>query len=309
MKNIRPLLLSLALLFSLAAAAGGGERRVYYLDCSYSMVTNGIWDDVCDNLKQAIRAVRDQRTEVVVVPFALDMQHHAALRAYVQPATDAGKQKLVDAIDAIEPAPHSSTYHSEPLTDFFRRRTRDGRTTYMFFMTDGQNLERPDPVPQMLATWRRRFASRHVYGFYVALCPEADNERVRDLCQAQQNHLWYVRTANININIVRLAPTAVYNARADKYFDLSLSGDVGRLRFAAAFPPDAPLRVVRTQVVGGRLRVYVAPKCPVSTLPVAAHHTLTINASGLTQYDFLVTPTADVLCTSKPERTLKITVR
>lgn len=49
------------------------ERRVYYLDCSYSMKQpNGIWDEVKENLKNAIEKVTDETTELVVVPFAFD---------------------------------------------------------------------------------------------------------------------------------------------------------------------------------------------------------------------------------------------
>ena len=49
------------------------ERRVYYLDCSYSMVKpNALWDKVRDNLINAIQNVNDEKTELIVIPFAKD---------------------------------------------------------------------------------------------------------------------------------------------------------------------------------------------------------------------------------------------
>lgn len=68
------------------------ERRVYYLDCSYSMKEpNGIWDEVKDNLKNAIEKVTDETTELVVVPFAFDKNRHASLPAFSSLATSKGK--------------------------------------------------------------------------------------------------------------------------------------------------------------------------------------------------------------------------
>ena len=46
------------------------ERRVYYLDCSHSMVSNKIWGVVCNNLKSAIDNINDETTEIIVIPFA-----------------------------------------------------------------------------------------------------------------------------------------------------------------------------------------------------------------------------------------------
>ncbi len=57
MKRLILLLLTLSL-FTATFAQVLKERRVYYLDCSYSMVTpNKIWGKVCDNLINAIENV------------------------------------------------------------------------------------------------------------------------------------------------------------------------------------------------------------------------------------------------------------
>ena len=75
------------------------ERRVYYLDCSYSMKQpNGIWDEVKENLKNAIEKVTDETTELVVVPFAFDKNHHTSLPAFSSLATSKGKDFLKNKI-------------------------------------------------------------------------------------------------------------------------------------------------------------------------------------------------------------------
>lgn len=91
MKRLILLLIALNL-FTFTFAQVLKERRVYYLDCSYSMVEpNKIWNKVCDNLINAIENVEDETTELVVVPFAFDNQHHNALNAYRELATPQGK--------------------------------------------------------------------------------------------------------------------------------------------------------------------------------------------------------------------------
>lgn len=97
------------------------ERRVYYLDCSYSMKQpNGIWDEVKENLKNAIEKVTDETTELVVVPFAFDKNHHASLPAFSSLATSKGKDFLKNKINSLSVNKNSMTYHSDPLMDFYK---------------------------------------------------------------------------------------------------------------------------------------------------------------------------------------------
>lgn len=49
-----------------------GERRVYYLDVTYSMVSNKLLASCKDNLIKAIENIEDINTEIVVVAFADD---------------------------------------------------------------------------------------------------------------------------------------------------------------------------------------------------------------------------------------------
>lgn len=63
--------MSLALLF-LAIDVGAQniirERRVYYLDATYSMINpSKLWDPVRNDLAKAINAIEDETTEIYVI--------------------------------------------------------------------------------------------------------------------------------------------------------------------------------------------------------------------------------------------------
>ncbi len=284
------------------------ERRVYYLDCSYSMVSNGIWDKVRDNLKNAIDNVNDETTELIVIPFAYDNKHHSRLQALSAAATSQGKKVLKDKIDALMSSKSTMTYHSDPLNDFYTHRVNPERVTYLFFMTDGQNEETPDQFLPLLNGWQGRYQGRNVYGFYVMLDKAAKNTDVERVIDKQEN-LWKVETADVDINLIRLHPQAIFNARNDEYFELPIYGHFQGKNFKASFADGSKYRVKDTAIKNDKLRVYVAYDGDVHDLPPSEVNKLLISMSGGGEFDFLVTENIKVKCESKPERSLKISVR
>lgn len=307
MKRLILLLITLNL-FTTTFAQVLKERRVYYLDCSYSMVTpNKIWGKVCDNLINAIENVEDETTELIVVPFAFDNQHHNSLNAYKELATPQGKANLKSKIKSIKPNKATMTYHSDALKDFYNNRIAPDRVNYMFFMTDGQNEEKPDPMPNLLKQWGGRYQGKNVYGFYVMLHNSAGTPITEGVIESQPQ-LWKVKTADVNINLIRLQNHAVFNARNDKYFDLPIYGKADGKNFSAAVTGAATYNVSKVEKKGDRLRIYLSHG-DVHQLPVTLNVPLKITMTGGGPYDFLVTETVNVKCESKPERSLKITVR
>lgn len=285
------------------------ERRVYYLDCSYSMEKpNDIWDLVRDNLKGAIDKIADETTEIVVVPFAFDNQHHASLPVISGLASKSGKTAIKQRIDALAVNRNSMTYHSDALLDFYKNRVSDARVTYMFFMTDGQNEEKNNKFEQLLKQWGARYAGKNVYGFYVMLSKAAYNKNIDNIIDAQP-HLWKVKTADININMVRLQSHGVFNARNEKSFQLPIWGDVKNMRFHASFPVGSPYRVIDTEIKNKKLVIHVAYRGNVYQLPYSKEYNVSVKMLGGGPYDFLMTETIPVKCESKPERSLKVTVR
>ena len=303
MKNLLLLLLLLPLC---SYAQILKERRVYYLDCSYSMVSNKIWDDVCDNLKKAIDNVNDETTELVVVPFALG--HDGGIKTLSAMATNKGKESLKNQISSIVPSKSSMTYHYVPLQDFYSNRVNPAKVTYMFLMTDGQDeYSDKGKFPSMLKQWQGRYGDKNVYGFYVMLHKSAQNANIDNICD-NQAHLWKVETADINVNLTRLQNTAVFNARNDQYFDLPIYGN-DKVSLNAKFDSSSPYYVDKTAIDNGKFRVYVKHKGDVHSLPVSRDFPLYVELKGAGQYDFLVTDLVKVKCESKPERSLKISVK
>jgi hypothetical protein len=299
MKNILIVLLTL-LSFTLNAQILK-ERRVYYLDCSYSMVTNKIWDDVRNNLKSAIDNVSDETTELMVIPFAFDKAHHNHLDAFSEVATEKGKATLKAKIDGLGTTPSTKTFHSDPLKDFYNLRVNDKRVTYMFFMTDGQNEENPDSFKPLLELWGDKYGNTNVYGFYVMLHDLAKDPSVGSVI-SKQKHLWQVETADVNINLIRMQPTAIFNARSDKFFEVPIYGNIKGMTFKPQFDGKSVYKVSKAEVQNGKLRVYVSFSGDVFHLPVSKHEKLCVTMSGGDKFDFLVTESVDVTCESKQDR-------
>ena len=284
------------------------ERRVYYLDCSYSMVTNKLWDDVRDNLKNAIDNVEDETTELIVVPFAFDSKTHTHLNAFTANATASGKNLLKKKIDALNTTKSTMTYHKDPLADFYASRVNPSRVTYMFFMTDGKDEGPKGQFTRLLSQWQNRYGNKNVYGFYVMLHKDAKVPDVESVINAQKN-LWKVETADVNINLIRLQSNSIFNARNDKYFELPIYGKYNGKNFNASFPANSRYHVNNVKVVNGKLRVFVTFSGNMHSLPVSEDNNLSIKMNGGGKFDFLVTETVVVKCESIPERSLKISVR
>lgn len=286
------------------------ERRVYYLDCSHSMVSKKIWGVVCNNLKSAIDNINDETTEIIVIPFADNTSKSPTLKPMKEFATSSGKNELKAKIAALpQPNVHTMTYHYIPLRDFYDNRVDDSRVTYMFLMTDGEDEDKQHTaMNQLLPQWGAKYGNRNVYGFYVMLDNKAKNPQIDKVC-SDQDHLWKVETANVNINLVRLLSSAIFNAKNDKYFDLPIAcGNVSGKSFSASFPADCPYKVKRTEKKTDAIRVWVEPISS-QNLPVSSIFYLYLKMAGCGPYDFLVTEKVPVKCEFKPERSLKISVR
>ena len=288
------------------------ERRVYYLDCSYSMVQKKLFGPVCSDLVHAIQSVNDEKTELMVIPFAYDSSpfSHDKLKPFSATADGPGKAKLVAAIKALgEPSKNTKTYLRDPLCDFYDRRVAPSKVTYMFLMTDGQDEEKPRTLfENELKRWGGLYGDKNVYGFYVMLDPEAKNSAIENIINSQP-HLWKVETANVNINLVRLHNKGLFNARNETYFELPYYGNLGGKKITAKFGQDALCQITKTEVKGNKIRFHMKNLTDVHKMPPSSTCVLHITMTGGGQFDILVTDKAWIEILSKPERSLKINMR
>ena len=79
--------------------------------------------------------------------------------------------------------------------------------------------------------------------------------------------------------------------------------------FNASFPADSKYHVKKAELENGKLRVYVAFNESIHNLPKSETNNLSITMHGGEKFDILVTENAVVKCESKPERSIKVSIR
>lgn len=301
---------------NIAIAQQMKERRVYYVDCSYSMKQNKVWNLVRDNLKIAIDGIEDETTELFICPYAYDLTSNT--KVYRELATKSGKDKLKAIIEKLPMTTATKTYHEMPLRDFYKDKASPDRVTYFFLMTDGVSDHiaegNRDPFPAELKKWKAKYDGKNVYGFYVMLHPSALKYKaaidvIGEKETQRSNHLWAIESADVNINLIRLNRNAVFNARTEKYLEIPVFGEYEGKKFSAKFPKESDFYVEKSSVINGKLRIHVKVAKNVHTLPPTQKLPLELTMSGGGDFDFLITEKVMVECISKPEKTLKISIR
>ena len=284
------------------------ERRVYYLDCSYSMKSLKIWDKVRDNLKMAIDNVTDETTELIVIPFTDRRSSHFPLPVFSEYATNDGKRNLKGAIDKMICDKACNTVHHVPLEDFVNSRIHTSKITYMFLMTDGQNeLEIPE-FEDLLNKWGSYFSDKYVYGFYVMLHKEAKNSKVEQIIERQE-HLWKVETADVDINLIRLEDKATFNIRGEKYIEIPIYGKLTGKDIQLELVPNDFYEINQYEILENNLRIYLKGKHSQSILPELIDLKLSSKYVGNDDYTFLVTENIFLTCINKKERSLRISIK
>lgn len=265
-----------------------------------------------ENLKKAIDNVSDETTELLVIPFAFNKQSTPKLSPIFAEATTKGKAKIKSQIDGLLMSKSTMTYHYVPIEDFYNNRVVDDRITYMFLMTDGQDEDpKKRMVERLLPMWGSKFGNKNVFGFYVMLCNDARNQKIERIVE-QQEHLWKVETADININLVRLRDNLIYNKRNEQ--DLVIMVEQGNCA-------SCPLEILETSCEGNyymvnNLKVFedkiicrILPKDGSVKLPEEVMMTLIlkpISPSQANGYTCLVNNKISIKCKNKKERTLKM---
>ena len=294
-------LLSLFALIVCVTLYAEKERRVYYLDCSYSMISNGLWKDVRDNLFKAIDNIEDATTELYVIPFAVDGSDCATLDAFIETATLDGKERLKNKIKHIKPSKKSMTYHWNPINDFYvNSRMLDNGVTYMFLITDGRD-EHSDTnkFPNLLKDWENRCGDKNVYGFYVMLHPSARNTLATAAIHTQTN-LWEVETADLNINMIRIENGCIFSARNNQqYVDIPVSGNINTVEFLLNAIGESDYAISNCEKYSDFLRVHLKPKRELSNIPEVINLPINIKLRGAGMFDFLLTEKVDIRCENK----------
>lgn len=315
MNTIHRILLQLLIIIlscsiALAQSAVKREKRVYYLDCSASMVKpNQIWDEVKDNLKDAIDNVQDETTELMVIPFAYDKscELNKPLEVIKDFATQRGKERIKKYIDAI-PSPSGKatmTYHNVPITDFINYRIDPAKETYMFLMTDGEDEDKTGGFDRILSQWQDKYSKKSIYAFYVQLKGNIDGQRKQLIDSTDK--FWHINTANVNINPISISE-ATFNVRNEKALKFKHKGDLKDLKIKFTPLDDLPFDIgeIRKLTDGLNVSTSLKPGKNVYFLDEEAEYRLAVEIEGGDPFTFLLTPVIKIKCLSKRENSLSI---
>lgn len=302
------LLIALSIQITLNAQNITGERRVYYLDATYSMVKpNKLWEPCKKNLIKAIENIEDNNTELVVVVFADDKNPNKKVwKEWEEKATSAGKDKLIHNIEQLSlPVKSSMTNLYDPWMDFYSQ-TKSDKVNYMFLMTDGEH-EQGGNFIQAIDKWSQN-TSHLTYGFFVELT-NLTGPLVEDAREhiAVQPRLWRVSSADVNINLIRLESAVTFNIRNDKYIDIPIyfSGkDKGAIRNLKIRPNNADFKITKTDFSEDAIRVYIDSNVDIYNYPTNSTISLTVELKGADDKTILLTNKVNVKCVNKKERTL-----
>lgn len=280
-----------------------GERRVYYLDATYSMISpSKLWEPVRNDLAKAINAIEDETTEIYVIAFG--GSGGTELKTWHDYATSLGKENIISGFQSFTPQKNTMTYLDRPLNDFYSNKVASDKVTYCFLMTDGRDENQSTSVfPNALKQWGGKFGNSNVYGFYVMLNKEARDNNIESIID-NQAHLWRVETADVNINLIRLDNHAVFNVRNDDVVEIPISGKSIGLDFSASLPENSGLRVKSCTVKDGKLIVKIDVTGNKFTMPETSTHSLAVSVSNAGKFDFLVTDEVSVKCNNKRELVL-----
>lgn len=297
------------------------ERRVYYLDATYSMVYNKLWESSKENLIKAIENVDDINTELVVVVFADDVKESRNVwKIWEEKATDAGKTLLISRIKGL-PLPLKTTMTNlyRPWNDFYSQMKED-KVNYMFLMTDGGHEgggNRPSlgSFLREIDEWGDKTGAL-TYGFLVELTENVGESEInsrnkaREHIDRQKERLWRVSSADVNISLVRLGSSVKFNVRNDTFIDIPVflsGGDISTIKNLKFDIVDADsFKIRKTEIAEDNVRIYIDSDIDVSTFPVSSNLMMKVSLPDYDDKTFLLTEAIKVSVVNKKERSLKM---
>lgn len=299
--------------FGVYAQNLSGERRVYYLDATYSMVLNNLWEPSKENLIEAIKNIEDVNTEIVVVIFADDRNPQKKIwKKWEEKATTSGKNLLIKNIQELDdPVKSSMTNLYDPLVNFYSQ-TKPNKVNYMFLMTDGGHEQGGDFI-QAIDSWKERTNNSLTYGFFVELTENVSQSEVkaRDLARKhidlQNERLWRVSSADVNINLIRLENSVTFNVRGDKYVDIPLyfSGkEKSRVEELTFSIDDSNFKVRDVEFLDNSIRLYINSFVNIHQYPANSEIPLTVELNSSDDKTFLLTNKINIKCLNKKENVM-----
>ncbi len=235
MKRVILIIFALAS-FTLAFAQSGNVkdvRQTYLWDVTLSMQGKApgapdIWEQVKEAIITDIQQISDDRTEIVVIPF-----QHKALDEWREPATAAGKAKLIGKIKAYKIPLHkfgdkmtTMTCLYEPLDYVVKNVLNADKVDILKLMTDGISDEHQKEYEDLLGRWCQIAKEKDAYGFYIMLTDQAAAgktvlERINP-CHFDAIDIAELGGTNVSLMMLTAQENIAFNVREDYGKDITI---------------------------------------------------------------------------------------
>ena len=172
-------------------------------------------------------------------------------------------------------------------------------------MTDGREqfykIRSSEPLSDVIDRWQTSVPENH-YGFFVMLHENAYNSKIEHLVSAQQ-HLWNVKTADININIIEYDNNIIYNTRNEVYSFAKLNqGNIAGLQIDASLKENPYYALDVCHFTGNGIKVSLKKKS--AHIPDKYTVELILTCPSLPEYSYIVTDRINIHCIDKKEKSL-----
>lgn len=221
------------------------ERRIYLWDVTLSMKgyqgkTPDIYDKVITALEKDINSVKDEQTEIWVLPFQTKI-----LNKWKVKANNSGKKELIDRIRTFNNSDVTNTNITIPMSEVMNGIIKDDKRNVLILLTDGNQNASGYPLETLLDVIRKwcSFAEENdAYAFYVMLTQFAQNEKlIETIDETCRMSKIISEEGNIEFNFVELLPQTnyKYNIKDDAGKKLLIKFDCKK---SVSIPDDLRIR-------------------------------------------------------------------
>lgn len=212
------LLISFYASWSLAQEPAKLTRRIYLWDVTLSMKgcdsckvkTPNIYNDVVEYLVRCINDVKDESTEIYILPFQTSV-----LESWSAKATVEGKKKLIDKVKSYKNDQRTNTDIVSSI-QYVKQNIitpMPNRNTFFALLTDGkQNTSGGiDALVKELGEWDRYAVEQSSYMLYVMLTPEAVDDRIIELAKGTST-IETVKPEDSQLDVIDILPQSLVTA-------------------------------------------------------------------------------------------------
>lgn len=190
------------------------EKRIYILDVTASMEGKGvvetpdIFEHVKKELQDAVEAIDNPNTEVVIVPFT--NVPHEPVRGVISK-----RDSLIRDIQLL-----SIKKGDTNIVDAWSRGIEEidsTRVNYIFLLTDGLHNCGPkkEDLYERLKQWEVLSKNKYYFAFYVMLTPNAKEQEICQIADST-NQMWLIESMNVNVTFISSSLNVQVNIKEKK---------------------------------------------------------------------------------------------